>query len=84
LTKPSLEDIWSDFLSMIDLFISSVSRIRRIDDMVLPSLKLKKNTFMYVDKAKQPRLQQQTRLIGSIIEYIRVQPDARMLHLKAY
>ncbi len=51
-TKPSLDDIWSDFNSMIDLFISSVSRIRRIDEMVIPMLKLKKNTLMQVDKNK--------------------------------
>lgn len=55
-TKPSLDDIWSDFNSMIDLFISSVSRIRRIDDMVIPMLKLKKNTLMQVDKNKQPKI----------------------------
>lgn len=55
-TKPTLDDIWSDFNSMIDLFISSVSRLRRIDDLVIPMLKLKKNTLMHIDKAKQPKI----------------------------
>jgi hypothetical protein len=41
---------------MIDLFISSVSRLRRIDDLVIPMLKLKKNTLMHIDKAKQPKI----------------------------
>ena len=36
ITKPSLEDVWTDFGSLVDLHISSVSRIKRIDEMVLP------------------------------------------------
>jgi hypothetical protein len=83
-TKPSLDDIWSDFYSMIDLFISSVSRIRRIDDMVIPLLKLKKNTLMQVDKNKQPRIVALNKLISGVIESMRVQPDAKMLNLIAY
>lgn len=35
-TKPPLEDVWTDFHSMVDMFVSSVSRVRRIDEMVIP------------------------------------------------
>ena len=35
-TEPSLGDVWQDFKGIRDLFISSVSRIRRIDDIVIP------------------------------------------------
>lgn len=79
-----MDDIWSDFYSMIDLFISSVSRIRRIDDMVIPLLKLKKNTLMQVDKNKHPRIVALMKLISGVIESMRVQPDAKMLNLIAY
>lgn len=45
-TVPPLEDVWTDFSNLGDLFISSVSRIKRIDEMVIPQLKLKRNTLM--------------------------------------
>ena len=35
-TKPLLSDVWLDFMGMIDMFINSVSRIRRIDEIVIP------------------------------------------------
>ena len=35
-TGPSLEDVWIDLNNMIDMFINSVSRIKRIDEMVIP------------------------------------------------
>ena len=35
-TVPPLEDVWTDFNSMVDLFLNSVSRIKRIDDLVIP------------------------------------------------
>jgi len=57
---------------MIDLFISSVSRLRRIDDLVIPMLKLKKNTLMHIDKAKQPKIMALSKQISGLIECMRV------------
>ena len=57
---------------MIDLFISSVSRLRRIDDLVIPMLKLKKNTLMHIDKAKQPKIMALFKQISGLIECMRV------------
>jgi hypothetical protein len=52
--------------------------------MVIPLLKLKKNTLMLVDKNKQPKVVALTKQISAVIESIRVQPDAKMLNLVAY
>jgi hypothetical protein len=52
--------------------------------MVIPLLKLKKNTLMLVDKNKQPKVVALTKQISAVIESIRVQPDAKMLSLVAY
>lgn len=77
-TKPNLEDVWTDFSSIIDLFMSSSSRIRRIDEMVIPQYRLKKPTLMQFDKHKQPRLLHFTKLTSTIIEAMRVQPEQRV------
>ena len=45
-TKPALSDVWTDFSSMVDMFLQSASRIKRIDELVLPMLKLKRPTLM--------------------------------------
>jgi hypothetical protein len=42
-------NVWSDFNGLIELFLNSVSRIRRVDEIVMPSLKLKKNTLRNPD-----------------------------------
>jgi hypothetical protein len=55
-TRPSLNDIWGDLMVMVDMFISSVSKVRRIDDMVIPLLKMKKNTLMQFDMGKNPEI----------------------------
>jgi hypothetical protein len=37
---------------MVDMFMASVSKVRRIDNMVIPLLKMKKNTLMQSPWAK--------------------------------
>ena len=41
---------------MVDMFMASVSKVRRIDNMVIPLLKMKKNTLMQFDKGKNPEI----------------------------
>lgn len=77
-TRPSLNDIWGDLMVMVDMFISSVSKVRRIDDMVIPLLKMKKNTLMQFDKGKNPEILNQIKLVTSVIEAMRSQPDLKM------
>ncbi len=83
-TKPSLEDIWTDLLVMVDMFIASVSKVRKIDDMVIPLLKMKKNTLIQFDKGKNSYILNQSKLINSVIEAMRSQPELKMSQLKAY
>lgn len=79
-----MDDIWTDLAVMIDLFITSVSRLRRIDDMVIPSLKLKKSTLMHFEKNKNPAVVNQIKHVTTVIEAMRVQPDKKLEQLKDY
>lgn len=83
-TKPSLEDVWTDFSSILDMFVSSCSRIRRIDEMVIPQLKLKRNTLMQFDKLKQPKLLHFSKLTSTILESMRSQPEQRLNSFNQY
>ena len=69
---------------MVDMFISSVSKVRRIDDMVIPLLKMKKNTLMQFDKGKNPEILNQIKVITQVVEAMRSQPDTKMDELRAY
>jgi len=72
ITKPPLEDVWTDFNSMVEMFVSSVSRIRRIDEMVIPQLKLKRNTLGQIEKNKNQKLLYLSKLIQGVIDGMRI------------
>jgi hypothetical protein len=72
ITKPPLEDVWTDFNSMVEMFVSSVSRIRRIDEMVIPQLKLKRNTLGQIEKNKNQKLLYFSKLIQGVIDGMRI------------
>ena len=57
---------------MVEMFVSSVSRIRRIDEMVIPQLKLKRNTLGQIEKNKNQKLLYLSKLIQGVIDGMRI------------
>lgn len=69
---------------MVDMFVSSVSRVRRIDEMVIPQLKLKRSTLMQFDKTKHAKVLNLSKMIGTVIDQLRTQPDLKVMQLGKY
>ena len=63
------------------MFLNSVSRIRRIDEIVVPQLKLKKNTLRQPDIEKDAKFDKLTRTPPPPPPLMKIKPDKRVMKL---
>lgn len=68
-------NICEDLFNVTNLFLSSLTGIKRIDESIFPSLKLKKNILRPPEHKLEPKIMRLQKMIASILNYSRERPS---------
>jgi hypothetical protein len=77
-TKPSLMNICKDLFNLTNLFLNALSGIQRVDEIVFPQLKLKKNYLRSPDTKIDAKLV----ILATCINFAKEKPSNKLKEMK--